>query len=327
MLTNSSNFSKHLVILAKSSGLTLKEETVELFHILRGEDFTINFLTSAIADAKRLAILWELNLEPALSGGVQSLCFKGYTQNGLSIVLKIPSVQEEGLLEVQALKIWGEHSEVKVLAEDPEGKGFLMTYIENKPASQKLEAVSTMVTKLHKTEQLNSFKNIFPQVNKTMEAKILSVQKRFIDSPDQFNHDKNLNLAKHICDLLLTYQQFKKIQTLLHGDMKNHNILSTSQGLVAIDPQPCLGDELYDIATWIAGSVHDKPIEEILLEFLVFGYPDFNRLFLWTWVLAVTENRPNHKPYAIERQTFINEFYFQALETSENFKALILAEY
>ena len=39
--------------------------------------------------------------------------------------------------------------------------------------------------------------------------------------------------------------------TLVHGDFHHHNVLSSGEGYVAIDPKPMLGDPEYDVAAFL----------------------------------------------------------------------------
>jgi thiamine kinase-like enzyme len=262
-------------------------------------------------------------LEDALHGGVQSLCFKGHRENGSLVVLKVPSVAEDGLLEVAALNQWNSFSELEILEIDEGGKGFLMSYIENAPHNQTLSEVVNLFSSLHEVTFDTKVFHQFPQVEKFINLKVASTTRRLSNSPDVVRHTENLEVAKAIFTTLLQYQLTHKFQTLLHGDAKNHNILTPTEGLVAIDPQPCLGDKLYDIGMWVAGSVHEKPILDVLSDYTAesnLHEIDMQRLLLWVWALAVVENRPHNKPYAISRQNFINEFSKEILSILELFK-------
>lgn len=319
----SSDLIKTIILLAEKESLIIKEETIESFIILRGVEFTENFLISSIKEVTRLAKLWNITLDYALHGGVQSLCFKGHRKNGLAVVLKIPSVVKDGLLEVAALQQWNKFSELEILEEDAEGKGFLMSYLENSSHNQTLLEIVVLFENLHSIKHEPEVLNRFPQMENFINLKVASTVKRLSNSSDIVKHTKNLELAKTIFGTLLEYQAEYDFQTLLHGDAKNHNILASVQGLVVIDPQPCLGDKLYDIGMWLAGSVHKKPILEVFSDYIAetnVQKIDIQRLLLWTFALAVVENRPHNKPYAFQRQKFIDEFYEEALNILEKFK-------
>jgi streptomycin 6-kinase len=75
-------------------------------------------------------------------------------------------------------------------------------------------------------------------------------------------------------------------QTLLHGDLHTGNVLWRGEdGLVAIDPRPCVGDPAFDLVDWVLeGDV--APPEQAQRIAAATGL-DAQRLLAWARATAV----------------------------------------
>jgi streptomycin 6-kinase len=76
---------------------------------------------------------------------------------------------------------------------------------------------------------------------------------------------------------------------LLHGDLHPGNVLRGGDGLVAIDPRPCLGDPAFDAVDWVlAGGGGEQAVRQRIdwLAGRVDGL-DPHRAWAWCQALAV----------------------------------------
>jgi streptomycin 6-kinase len=106
-----------------------------------------------------------------------------------------------------------------------------------------------------------------------------------------------------VVDLVFTEEQ----QVLLHGDLQAKNLILSGTELTAVDPLPVLGPALFDVAFWIAKSVHPEPMLHYVDRVARLRPSlDAQALLCWTWALAVLENRPYVAVGAQRRQEFID---------------------
>lgn len=88
---------------------------------------------------------------------------------------------------------------------------------------------------------------------------------------------------------------------ILHGDILAKNLIPSDHGLVAIDPEPLIGDPDIDIARYLAWRGHTRTIHD---EWASVSTP---RVDLWAWVFGVLE-RNAKDPQRDAREEVIDEF-------------------
>lgn len=195
-------------------------------------------------------------------------------------VLKIPADAQSGCDEAAALKIWEDCNVPAVVMDDQETGVFLMDYI---PSSDECRHVTPfqafVLADLMHTPEAN-FDYSFPSLSANLKHRAKEAQ---LLHRDNAATQEEVSLAIRVTETLLRTQDH---QELLHGDYRNENIIYASQGPIIIDPKPCLGDSLFDIALWAADTQNVEDVE-VLFELVGNGAP---RLAPWVWSLATLKD-------------------------------------
>lgn len=265
-----------------------------------------SWLDEAAQHAEQLFHAWRLRPLEVLSGGSMSLCVKCEGEDGAALVLKIPANLECGADELAALKAWNGNGAARVLREEPSGRAILMNFLGRVgEGSYGLDEIVDLAERLH-TGHPGGY--LFAHVDDNLMRRITWATERF-DEPAYHCHRADLALAEKIVAELV-YADDRHV--LLHGDLQAKNLIVSGSELTAVDPLPVLGPPPFDVAFWIAKSVHDDPILTYV-ERVAAMRPDIDAeaLLRWTWALAVLEHRPYIERGLDQRQTFIDELRSQ----------------
>ena len=266
-----------------------------------GEAEAVAWLESAVDRARMLIEAWDLRPDEVLPGGSMSLCIKCTDPEGDETVLKIPAGQSDGASEIAALKAWGGNGAAKVLREDPDSSAMLMNFLGRVGCgSYGLDDIVDLADRLHRAD-FSGFG--FGTVDDNLARRIAWATERF-DEPGYERHQADLAIAeKLVLDLTFSTEP----QVLLHGDLQAKNLIVHGDELTAVDPLPVLGPAAFDLAFWIAKSIHEHAMVTYV-ERVAALRPDLDAevLLRWTWALAVLENRPYLEPGRQQRQDFID---------------------
>lgn len=253
------------------------EEAIVLTH--KNEDEGQQWLADALQKVHTLENDWDFTPIEVL-GGENSLVIK-VEEKDEEAVLKIPTDPKAGCDEIAALKIWEDCNVPVVKNEDSEGGVFMMDYVPPLPKEVNPFQAFVLADLIH--TPAGNFDYTFPPLLNTVVQKLLVAHK--VKGTDIGPATDDLELAVKVVETLLATQDH---QELLHGDYRNHNIIYAKDGPVIIDPKPCMGDSLYDIASWLADSDNEDGVE--VVEQLIGGAAE--RLIPWTWALSVIRERP-----------------------------------
>jgi streptomycin 6-kinase len=266
-----------------------------------GESEAVTWLESAKVRARVLIQDWQLRPIEVLSGGSMSLCIKCAGPDGELLVLKVPASIEGGAAEIAALKAWGGNGAARALRTDRATSSMLMNYLgEVGAGAYDLDDVLDLAERLHEGDP-GRFE--FGTVDANLTRRITWAADRFREDGYE-RHQGDLALAeKLVVDLVFSEDK----QVLLHGDLQAKNLIVSGEQLTAVDPLPVMGPALFDLAFWIAKSVHAHPTLHYV-ERVAKLRPalDADALLRWTWALAVLENRPYIAAGAESRQEFID---------------------
>ena len=258
------------------------EETI--MHV-QGEQQGQVWLNTALGKLNELEDDWEFRPVEVIDAGEESLLVKvEETAAEESAVIKIPVDAQAGCDEIAALKIWEDCNVPEVRYEDANTGMFMMDYVP--PTEKNVTPFQAFVLAdvLHTPAQ--NFDYRFPSLEDNLYRRITRAYRR------AGKGSADLDLAVKTVETLLRTQDHEE---LLHGDYRNDNIIYSEDGPVIIDPMPCMGDSLFDIALWLADN-NDYDDIAVVLE-LTAGFGE--RLVPWIWSLTVLDQW--------ERDTFVVE--------------------
>lgn len=268
-----------------------------------GEDEAVAWLAAAVEQARLLLEAWDLRPDEVLAGGTMSLCVKCTGADGDERVLKIPASRQGGAAEVAALRAWGGNGAARLLREDPDSSAMLIDFLGREGVgSYGFEDIVDLADRLHAAD-FSGFP--FGTVDDNLARRITWATERF-DAPGYQMHQADLAIAEKLV-LDLTFSSAPPV--LLHGDLQAKNLIVHGAELTAVDPLPVVGPAAFDLAFWIAKSVHQHPMVTYVDRVAALR-PDLDAdaLLRWTWALAVLENRPYLQRGLRQRQEFIDEF-------------------
>ena len=275
---------------------------VENLAFTLGEAGARAWLAGAVVHARELMAAWSLRPLEVLAGGSMSLCIRCEGAGGDALVLKVPAGVESGAAEVAALRAWAGNGAARVIREDPASSAMLMNYLGRVgEGAYGLDDIVDLAERLHLGARDDY---AFGTVEDNLGRRIGWAAERF--SKDGYErHQDDLALAEKLVDELV-YADSRAV--LLHGDLQAKNLIVHGNELTAVDPLPVLGPALFDVAFWIAKSVHEHPTVHYV-ERVASLRPDLDAeaLLRWTWALAVLENRPYIAAGARRRQEFIDD--------------------
>lgn len=279
----------------------IPESLVEDVAFNLGKAEAATWLDGAVLRARVLIQEWSLRPLQVLTGGSMSLCIKCEGPDSDLLVLKIPASIDGGAAEIAALRAWGGNGAARVIRVDPATSSMLMNYLgEVGSDGYDLDDVVDLAERLHKGDPAG---HQFGTVDANLTRRITWAAERFREE----------GYARHQDDLALTERLVVELvcaeerQVLLHGDLQAKNLILSGDELTAVDPLPVLGPALFDVAFWIAKSVHEHPTLHYV-ERVAELRPglDVEALLRWTWALSVLENRPYIAAGAEARQEFID---------------------
>jgi streptomycin 6-kinase len=210
-----------------------------------------------------LAERWQVDLDSFIPRGSMSVVIRCRLSSGRPAVLKIGPDRTRMANEGAALERWTSVHTPSVLAVDESAGALLIEAIEpgtpliDSPAYPEMKSVAELLTSLHTTGAPDpSYQPLEHHIEYLFNSGTRPYERRpdlaTVVAPELY--DRGRRFAARLVERVSP-------AALLHGDLTPNNILDggNQRGLVAIDPAPCLGDDLafdaVDLLLWQASSV------------------------------------------------------------------------
>jgi streptomycin 6-kinase len=210
-----------------------------------------------------LADRWQLEFGSLIPRGSMSVVVRCQIGGRRPVVLKISPDQRRLANEAAALNRWATKHTPAVVAVDEDAGALLLVEIEpgtplaDSPIYPPLESLAELLKSLHETGVPDPS---YPPLAHRISYLFDSGTKPYTRHPELLEliplqlYERGRQLAARLVEQVSP-------TSLLHGDLTPSNILDggDERGLVAIDPAPCLGDDLafeaVDLLLWEAGDV------------------------------------------------------------------------
>lgn len=183
------------------------------------------------------------------------------TKSGEQVVLKIgfPS-NHEFRSEIDALKFYEGNGAIKVIQEDLTNKAVLLERAvpgirvgDVQPDDKQITTVSETIKKIHKPVQFQS-NSVFPTLVDWAKA-----FKRYQQNFDLNTGPIPKRMFEEAEEIFSQYTVDDKNSLLLHGDLHNDNILLSERGWLAIDPKGVIGNQEFEVGTYLRNPLADLP--------------------------------------------------------------------
>lgn len=210
-----------------------------------------------------LAERWQVDFDSFIQRGSMSVVIRCRLSSGRPAVLKIGPDRTRVANEGAALERWTTTHTASVLAVDESAGALLIEAIEpgtpliDSPTYPDLASVAELLTSLHTTGIPDPS---YPPLSDRVEYLFNAGTRPYERRPDLADvvapelYERGRQLATRLVERVSP-------TALLHGDLTPNNILDggNERGLVAIDPAPCLGDDLafdaVDLLLWQASDI------------------------------------------------------------------------
>jgi len=249
------------------------------------EDWLAELPTTIAACAER----WRLTLGERLSGGLVGHVFGCTTGDGEAAVLKLnpPSAEEFAGApeqEAAALRAWRGRGAIELIAFDADLGALLTrralpgTALPPGNEQQARREVAGVLGKLFgATTPSVGFRPLAEAVDRYLLMKLAAAEGA------QEMLGPLIELARVSAQHLATTARH---EVLLHGDVMDKNLLRHHADLVAIDPDPIVGDPHSDIAFWAATRSPVSELEARVAEVATLRRCDVHRAMRWAAVYA-----------------------------------------
>lgn len=286
---------------------------------LRGEDDGRVWLDALPERIASYADRWRLRLESIADSGAMSCCVYSSTEDGTATVLKIPVDQESGATEMAMLDRWSASGVTpEILYFDQDSGVFLMTRIVPGEIAWPVHGAGDSAQFGELLSRLNT-----PGLPEPPELKDLAdiawmridwarerfADERYADAMERFGAATHLARAEKLLEVLLSTTTERHV---LHADLQAKNILQGPGRWYTIDPLGAVGDINAEAGLWVAIQDGPESIPQRLSALCDHHLLDENRLYAWTYVLAVAEYR-SYLPACGDRI----ESFVQAVDPAE----------
>lgn len=245
---------------------------------------------AATDTALDLSARWSLHLGEPLTDSKRSLLLEAIGPDGTHVVLKVPATRAAGRAQAAGLGAFNGRVVTPLLQHDPDSGALLMPYVPDNGIPTTPAQVRTLVARNPRPGRQSRRMRTLTQ---RLEPSVGWARLRYDADPALNGAAADVDDACGVVgDLLGSYAT----PTLLHGDLREVNLRVNEAGdVTALAPRACVGDHLFDLATWAVTRVHHVTSLEATLNALSGGDRTVRRrLFAWAWCLAVLEPASVH---------------------------------
>jgi streptomycin 6-kinase len=195
---------------------------------------------------------WDLVVGGPLAGGSVSVVYSVESKDGPAVLKLAAPWSRWSREEAAALRTWDGHGAIRlVAASDDAGALLLERAWPGRPATDMTAAeLAALLSKLAR-----------PAVPSEMPSLADAVHLRF-DRAEENRHGllSPAQIRRARCAAVGLAETQQGSSVLCHGDLSSKNVLvSDDRGLLAIDPNPCVGHPAYDAAQW---AVTQTPVTQ-----------------------------------------------------------------
>lgn len=268
--------------------------------------------------AADLADRWGLRLGRAWPKGGTSVVLPCESDDGELLVLKLTPDPEIAADEAAALGAWMACRRVVTLHDADLDRGALLlervlpgTRLADEADRWPLEEVVPMLAGLWQRPAWPGAGPGLPELRERAEF-MFGMTRRRLDRNPAVAGRVPPDLVEASGDLARALAGEGPVQ-LLHGDLHPGNVLRGGDGLVAIDPRPCLGDPAFDAVDWVMADGGGEQAVRQRIDWLAGRVDGLDPHRAWAWcralavVLAVSllsgssEDRAGEEMLAIAR--------------------------
>ncbi|MDA1079162.1 MAG: hypothetical protein O2840_00505 [bacterium] len=219
------------------------------------------------------------------------------TKSGKPVVLKIGFPNNHAFIhEINALKLYASIGAIKVIQEDLVNQAVLLeravpgTRIGDiLPDSKQISLVSEVIKKIHQPIPLQSVFN-FPTLSDWAKA-----FEKYRRNYDITTGPIPVRMFEEAEETFSQYDGDERTSVLLHGDLHNDNILLSERGWLTIDPKGVIGNQEYEVGTYLRNPLTDLPensnfksmVKNRVLQFSDELGLDRKNILNWTFANAV----------------------------------------
>jgi streptomycin 6-kinase len=275
----------------RSAGWEIPAEVVRRWVDSHGQDAARGWLAEAEERAAGCAEAWQVSIEGFLPGGSLSCVLAGRRDDGSRVVLKLlaPWAVEAIATEALALSGWKGCGVVELLECTPDGRALLLRRVS--PGCS-FSPSGNEAYDCERVAQTLRALALAPLVA-GLPALSVAVHARF-SRARAASRRRRAWVSAHALDGA-EYRAVELVETAptrtpVHGDAQNKNLLDGPGGLlVAIDPEPGVGDPHFDPALWALTHRPGNGVRERCAVLAALLGLDEARLWSWCLALAVAE--------------------------------------
>jgi streptomycin 6-kinase len=278
--------------MARRAGFEIPVDVVNGWVRAHGEPAVREWVVDARSRAAWCAEAWRLRTEEFLPGGSLSCVLACRRADGSSVVLKLlaPWAAEAIAFEALALSAWQGCGVVGLLERTADGRALLLARVDSGrsfvPSGEDggdCERVARTLRALAVAPAVAGLPALSVAVHARFERARVATRSRgawvdadALDAAERWAVELARSAAR---------------RTAVHGDAQNKNLLvdGASGALVAIDPEPSVGDPHFDAALWALTHRPGVGVRERCA--VLAGLLDLDEARLWSWcrALAVAE--------------------------------------
>jgi streptomycin 6-kinase len=244
-----------------------------------------------VVDAKKRAEwcveAWRLRIEGFMPGGSLSCVLAGRREDGARVVVKLlaPWAREAIASEALALSAWRGCGVVELLERSPDGRALLLDRVcpgrpfapsgDDRRDCERAVRVLGALASAPADVGLSALGTAIHA--RFRRARVARRRRGWVSSRElDFAERRALELAESA-----------PANTAVHGDAQNKNLLLAGEtaGLVAIDPEPAIGDPHFDPALWALTHRPGVGVRERCA--VLAGLLGLDEERLWSWCLAL----------------------------------------